>query len=205
MWLHNGLRWDEISSYLLQMQCGFYHVPSVIFFLFYHFRPSHHLYLLIYFLSGFIVCASVCQNSKQEILTKCFHFWKFFILLDWCWLVIGRVGRWKSCMKVLVVCVSHSSLQFPHSCSSLCGVVLLRPGQPGPAQSLPAAATQLQNSLCCGAAWPLQCTVCCRCASLACRLSSSTTSTQADQLFHTERKHTQHAARSIPGLLFSFV
>ena len=133
MWLHNGLRWDEISSYLLQMQCGFYHVPSVIFFLFYHFRPSHHLYLLIYFISGFIVRASVCQNSKQEIVTKCFHFWKFFILLDWCWLVIGRVGRWKSCMKVLVVCVSHSSLQFPHSCSSLWScVAVARPARPSP-------------------------------------------------------------------------
>ena len=131
MWLHNGLRWDEISSYLLQMQCGFYHVPSVIFFLFYHFRPSHHLYLLIYFLSGFIVCASVCQNSKQEILTKCFHFWKFFILLDWCWLVSGRVGRWKSCRKVLVVCVSQWATAAAR-CVELCCCGPASPAQPSP-------------------------------------------------------------------------
>ena len=126
MWLHNGLRWDEIYFYLLQMQCGFYQVPSVIFFLFYHFRPSHHLYLFIYFISGFIVRASVCQNRKQETVINVSICGKFSFFL------IGRVGRWKSCRKVLV-CVSHSSLQFPHSCSSLwSGVAAARPARPSP-------------------------------------------------------------------------
>ena len=114
------------------MQCGFYHVPSVIFFSVLSF-PSVTSSVLIYLFYKWVYCsASVCQNRKQETVIKCFHLWKIFILLDWCWLLIGRVGRWKSCRKVLV-CVSHSSLQFPHSCSSLwSGVAAARPARPSP-------------------------------------------------------------------------
>ena len=45
---------------------GFIMFHLSYFFLFYHFRPSHHLYLFIYFISGFIVVRlSVKIGSKK--------------------------------------------------------------------------------------------------------------------------------------------
>ena len=84
MWLHNGLRWDDIYSNLLQMQCGFYHVPSVIFFSVLSF-PSVTSSVLINLFYKWVYCsASVCQNRKQETVIKCFQLKsRYFATLFW--------------------------------------------------------------------------------------------------------------------------